>query len=113
MTELRKGTRVSVPGMYGIPIGTVLEPTEMTVGTGSHTDTVMHGARVLLDDGRIVHRWAEELTVCRQVLAPVSRLVWHAMRHGARRVPDSTARVYEGNGIRLEVYRRLSDSDKA
>ena len=108
MTELRKGMRVAVTGMAGRPMGTVTEVTEMSIGD-NQTAAFITGAYVVLDDGRTVHRWSDELTAARAVLAPVSRLVWHAMRYGAKRVPDSTARVYEGNGIRLEVHRKAAN----
>jgi hypothetical protein len=107
MTKLRKGLRVSIPAMPGIPMGTVTEVTETTTGTSTDRGegTVIYGAYVALDDGRTVHRWETEISVARQVLSPKASLLHRAMRYGARRVPGE-ARVYQGNGIRLEFPHR-------
>lgn len=114
---LRRHQRVAVRDL-GHALGRVVEVTEMTTGDagGMRGSTlakpeILHGARIQLDDGRVVHRWSDELAVEGvAVLSPAARLVWQAMRLGARRVPSTPdVRRYAGGGLVVEV---LGDTDE-
>ena len=98
--QMRTGARVVVLNLplYRERRGTLVE-VDPVDGEGAA------GGVVALDDGSHVHRWSWEMELHASQLSPRQRLVWEAMRLGARRVPGSPdhARRYAGGGIELTV----------
>lgn len=109
---MRVGVRVVVLNAprYRENRGTLIEVEQVDGGTKGSTFT---GGVVAMDDGTHVHRWSWELVLQSSQLSPRQRLVWDAMRLGARRVPGSPdhARRYVGGGVDLLV-RQWVDEDE-